>query len=459
MKKVKWWMVGLVLVLSAASVKAEDKAGDPAAAVPTVVGELKPKFSVELSDTEFNGLARTLSTIRRYEGPNVDINSLFDREDQVAAQMMADEVRSRLLAFGTGLADLRAIVYKANLYGNFLSDRRTERKTLMKGYKIAADQAYATMLERLTSVNGGVETALGKCSSEMCVIYLSGMIEELQVLGRRMDRAFRKGKMSRKEVLFSFESEFNRKLIADLVNGLIDKEDPYALLVATGLAGLYEAGNEAKDLRDTWKVILGLDSANRTLEFKVAPLQRSFIRGNEKLLRYLTKENLMRVSASIATYGKVEAPGRRVAYDCEADTVSFMAVVYGQRWYSCDARDSDVPQHLSVVMRTVGVGFEVNTNGVVDDGPQKGVLIFTKRKYSPAREILRKGRTWVGLGGSLAPFFPLPGVGFGTTVHGYAFGPKGSVASFYHVSVAAVAHFGGASVGIQSMTIRSASLE
>lgn len=442
------------------------------AADPQIVGELKPQFSVELSEADFRNLSKTLKAIRRFEGPDVEINSLFDSEDHQAVQMMADEVRDRLIDLGKGLADLRAIVYKSSLFNQYLKNDREERKTLMAGYREAATRSYVKMIFRLAKVDKTVETAVSQCQSEMCVLFLKNMIEELQVLARRLDQSFRKGQFSRKDVLFAFESELNRKLVSDLVNGLIDGEDPYMLLVATGLANLYEAGYKAQDLGETWHTILGFESADRKVGFKVESPSKRDLKGYETLLKFIVKANLERISLSnpsLPLSDQIDLENtRRMTYSCQAAHPSFMAIAYGQRWYDCKRTRGEGPLSISIVMRTVGVGVEVTSNGRAvrcdngsDDGYgcDRGTLTITKRKYSPTKDIVKARRTWVGFGGSLGVFVPPPGSGVGVTGHAYAFGPRGSVASFRHGSADGIGHFGGASVGIQVMTIKEVSYE
>lgn len=277
-KKMKRAILGLIfLALNFSTSKTFAGNGND---LVTLVGDLDPKFSVELNADELRDLADSVKNFDQLDHQDIDINSLFAKGDEEAIAKARHAIAKIFIDSASDLVDMKALVYKL---AALLKIPNTERfKTeLYRAYQVRFQGAYISFIARLGHNNAEILAALGQCHSEICVTTIAGAQRELVDFGHRLNRGIQFKTLDQTKVEWNFNDPMLKATLESTMDAFLPPNRPTNLYGAIVLAALTPFVAAARGTANVGTSIFGF-IANPTLTRLTIHADRIRLTGSDR---------------------------------------------------------------------------------------------------------------------------------------------------------------------------------
>lgn len=412
--------------------------------IVTLVGELNPKFSVELSAEDLQYLADSVKDVGQLDRKEVDINSLFRAGDEDAIALARQAIAKIFIDSARDLVDMKALVYKLAALVKVPNTKQFLAE-LYNAYQIKFQSTYDSLITRIGQNSGEILAAAEKCKSELCVTTIASAQNELVEFGNQLNQGIYPTKLDKTTLQWTFTDPMVKATIENTMDAFLVPNRPTNLYGSIVLAALTPFVATARATTDIGKSILGFIASptltRLTMHANAISLNKK--RENKKLAKIVGAKVLGIVNPERAQNGdrsndpdfNTAEPHRVTVLSCQFahqyTGVGYWGVFGIFHFYCSNTRGGD-KNNYAVTLTAIGPG----VGGYAQLRGQVASIVIT----SPT-PIVPYGR-WFGVSSGAAALF-------GPGQMGEFVGKWGSVAHF-----AAYMQGLGAQIGISELNIK-----
>jgi hypothetical protein len=325
----------------------------------TVTGDLKPEFSIEVSQGDLSKIKDELTSLNQLEKISMDINELMDPKDEKAIKAAAQSISNTYINVGKHLLNMKAMIYRLSAL-NSLNDSEHFREGLFQSYQKKFQNSFSVIINSFSQPNQELMKAMLACKSELCVMKISNAHIELVNFGKTLNKNLTIQHLHKLKFSFDFESSLIKASLSETYNQLIEenrKSNIFAVSLAVTLTPFISAAKGAGKLgEDLFNV---LKSPNLT-EFKlsgkkikikyrkvvnsindIASQKIDSIVNGISFHEAQKKERNSRIVSLLACAPSKHIKNlfepkqqQQVCYDCNPSNIGF-AGIYGTKAYEC----------------------------------------------------------------------------------------------------------------------------
>lgn len=205
--------------------------------IVTLVGELNPKFSVELSPDDIQSLIDSVKEFTELKPKQVDINSLYRPGDEDAIAQARQTIAKMFLDSALDIVNMKALLYKL---AALLKAQSTERFTtqLYKVYQGKFQESYSSLIRRVGFLNDDILASVEQCKSEICVTTIGNAQAELVSFAHELNQGIYLKNFNKVKTNWTFKDPMLRATLETTLDAFLSPNHPSNLYGSIVLAAL-----------------------------------------------------------------------------------------------------------------------------------------------------------------------------------------------------------------------------